>query len=795
MFVITFDGSAKPKRAGGGFAGILWRLDGWLLKDARSAFVEEATVIEAEYRGAFLGLELAAAQGVKHVILCGDSNLVIRQLRGDMACNTPALKVLKMRVEQLFTRFSSIQFLHMKREFNQPADLLAGQAMQRGQGLGALAQDIVSDLVTLNRLPEILDVLVGEDASGDETSPDCVRLDASKEISPDASVNREISPDSGANRKISASQVMSVTRSGRDTTVSDIESPDIETPDKISQDFQAGDGNGTWVQRDNGPLDLVEERWRRIRVAQDEELWICTMKRFLRGDFEDLTEEQLRDCKKTSDSFLIDQRDCLNYIGAERRGQSEDSADSLQIRVVVPTTLQQDLLHHYHATLESGHQGIVRTFARLRQHFYWRGMYQSCYRFVTSCLDCETAKGRPNLLIPSPGNLVAVYPFQIIAMDFIPSLPESYRGNTELLLFVDLHTGFAICQASASRTAVTVASIYEEAVFRRFGASEQIRHDREAGFMSDFFTEFNRLMGQKQRATLAYRPQANGMAERKVQTITRAMKIYVSDPEQRDWDDYAERLGFALNTAVDTTRNETPFFLVHGWDPRTTIESTLGIAQIDAQDADSRRWRFGIQRSYMHARAQANKLVKDATDARAAAATRIASPDPKIEVGSQVWVFLDRVRPGFAKKLAHLWHGPFRVSEMIEDHACRLEIAGTECRLLRREYPDRPTEALQAPDYGRFDFDEALLPQDSWQADAEDGIYEVNDILDMRVSNPTRFGRRKREYLVRLGRGRLSAELGLRDGLNCGALLFEFHERNRGRHRLRAVEMEMPRDD
>ncbi|DAZ95500.1 TPA: hypothetical protein N0F65_001839 [Lagenidium giganteum] len=343
------------------------------------------------------------------------------------------------------------------------------------------------------------------------------------------------------------------------------------------------------------------------------------MKKFLRGDLENLTEEQVEGCQKTSESFVIDQRDCLSYVGTERRGQAEDSIDNLQIRVIICFII----------TTPAWSQDIKVSFVRSRDYASI-STGEGCTRAST---DCETAKGRPNLRIPSPGNLVAVYPFQIIAMDFIPSLLESYRGNTELLRFVDLHTGFAICQASASRTAMTIASIYEEAVFRRFGASEQIRHDREAGFMSDFFTEFNRLMGQKQRATLAYRPQANGMAERKVQTITRAMKMHVSDPEQRDWDDYAERLVFALNTAVDSTRKETPFFLVHGWDPRTTIEATLGIAQVDAEDADSRRWRFGIQRSYMHARAQANKLIKDATDARAAAATRVASPDPKIEVG------------------------------------------------------------------------------------------------------------------------------------------------------------------
>lgn len=90
----------------------------------------------------------------------------------------------------------------------------------------------------------------------------------------------------------------------------------------------------------------------------------------------------------------------------------------------------------------------------------------------------------------------------------------------------------------------------EKSVFRRFGASEVLRHDREASFMSDFFKEFNLLMGQRSRATLA----------------------------------------FALNTCIDGTRKETPFFLVHGWDLKSTLEAMLPMAQQGARDQDPRRW-------------------------------------------------------------------------------------------------------------------------------------------------------------------------------------------------------------
>ena len=102
-------------------------------------------------------------------------------------------------------------------------------------------------------------------------------------------------------------------------------------------------------------------------------------------------------------------------------------------------------------------------------------------------MDCETGKGGSTLQGKSPGNIKATYPFQGIAMNYIPFLHKSYKGNTVLLAWVDLFTGYVMANASASRTAQTVPEGYEEFVFRLFVVSEEIRHDREPGFMSEFF--------------------------------------------------------------------------------------------------------------------------------------------------------------------------------------------------------------------------------------------------------------------------------------------------------------------
>ena len=94
------------------------------------------------------------------------------------------------------------------------------------------------------------------------------------------------------------------------------------------------------------------------------------------------------------------------------------------------------------------------------------------------CVNCKTGKERPSIEGRSPDNVQATYPFQIIAMDHIPSLPNYFKEDTELLLWIDLFSGYVIAKARASRWAQTIAENYEECLFRRFGASEAVRHDR-----------------------------------------------------------------------------------------------------------------------------------------------------------------------------------------------------------------------------------------------------------------------------------------------------------------------------
>ncbi|OWY94689.1 reverse transcriptase [Phytophthora megakarya] len=272
------------------------------------------------------------------------------------------------------------------------------------------------------------------------------------------------------------------------------------------------------------------------------------MKKYLSGSITDLTQAEARSYGKITADYEVDEQDLLFYCPPTSR--SGDDRDRL-MRLVVPenaTVGRFTPLPHYvgRRTSRSGanlpaDQGSLPLERIIPERLAIGGG-------MRGLRNRKRKTGDPGRITR---NLQATYSFQIIAMDHYPD-----------------HTKET--PTSSSRSAQTVAESYEECVFRRFGTSEMIRHDREPGFMSDFLRAFNKILGQRQRATMAYRPQANGTAERMVQTATRVLKMYVRDLDQKDWDEYAERLTFAINTAHDRIRGDTPHYLVHGWDPRST---------------------------------------------------------------------------------------------------------------------------------------------------------------------------------------------------------------------------------
>jgi hypothetical protein len=162
-------------------------------------------------------------------------------------------------------------------------------------------------------------------------------------------------------------------------------------------------------------------------------------------------------------------------------------------------------------------------------------------------------------------------------------------------------------------------------------------------------------------------------------------------------------------------------------------------------------------------------------------------------------MYVARVKEGLTKKLAHLWHGPFRIKRKIDQHCYELELPAREgyrfypvvhvARLKPRALtPDRPSTELSEPTLPRLDFDEELLPEDSFEPSSEADVWEVDALLDDRTQRDRKFSRIKRQFLVRW-KGNYDPSWTDESNLSCPALIHDYWERKKATHRFQQVQL------
>jgi ribonuclease HI len=97
-----------------------------------SEFLGKQTNNYAEYSGLLAALSYALKHGFKALKVVSDSELLVKQLRGDYRVSSPALKELYTQASKMIDQFDCFEINHVLREKNRDADRLANLAMDRG---------------------------------------------------------------------------------------------------------------------------------------------------------------------------------------------------------------------------------------------------------------------------------------------------------------------------------------------------------------------------------------------------------------------------------------------------------------------------------------------------------------------------------------------------------------------------------------------------------------------------------------------------------------------------------------
>jgi queuosine biosynthesis protein QueD len=129
--LLNTDGGSRgnPGKSGIGFTLSVDDGRGLVVICRGGAYIGVATNNVAEYRALIWGLRNARALRVRELDICADSELLVKQLRGEYRVKNAGIRPLFSEAQQLLAGFGSFSVKHVYREQNSAADTLANEAM------------------------------------------------------------------------------------------------------------------------------------------------------------------------------------------------------------------------------------------------------------------------------------------------------------------------------------------------------------------------------------------------------------------------------------------------------------------------------------------------------------------------------------------------------------------------------------------------------------------------------------------------------------------------------------------
>jgi ribonuclease HI len=130
-FHINVDGAARGNPGEAGIGVVIKEGHKTLLEVG--AYIGKATNNVAEYMALIRGLEEAAVLGLKEIKVTSDSELMVKQMKGEYRVKNEGLQPLYLHAKSLVRKFNSFSIEHTRREENKHADMLANKGIDERQ--------------------------------------------------------------------------------------------------------------------------------------------------------------------------------------------------------------------------------------------------------------------------------------------------------------------------------------------------------------------------------------------------------------------------------------------------------------------------------------------------------------------------------------------------------------------------------------------------------------------------------------------------------------------------------------
>jgi ribonuclease HI len=138
MITAYIDGGSRGNPGPAGYGVQIVGGDGAVITELHGSLAHTTNNV-AEYNGLLAALAWAVDHGLTSIHIRSDSELLVKQLRGEYRVKNPGLQPLYQEARALIGRIGRVTFEHVRRELNKEADRLANFAMDQAAAASANA--------------------------------------------------------------------------------------------------------------------------------------------------------------------------------------------------------------------------------------------------------------------------------------------------------------------------------------------------------------------------------------------------------------------------------------------------------------------------------------------------------------------------------------------------------------------------------------------------------------------------------------------------------------------------------
>ena len=131
--IVYFDGASRGN-PGPSAAGVVLTAEDGTVLCRRGVLLPEGTNNVAEYNALLAGLEECHRLGARRVAVVGDSELVVKQMKGEYRVRNTTLRHYYQKVRDRMARFEEVTFRQVARDDNADADAICNLVFKRGRG-------------------------------------------------------------------------------------------------------------------------------------------------------------------------------------------------------------------------------------------------------------------------------------------------------------------------------------------------------------------------------------------------------------------------------------------------------------------------------------------------------------------------------------------------------------------------------------------------------------------------------------------------------------------------------------